>query len=58
MRMRTSVVRPGMSLIHLPTGREVQVIEVEEEYFEVICIPDGARWRLALEDIKEFCLLY
>jgi hypothetical protein len=31
---------------------------VGENYFEVTCLHDGARWKLALENVKEFCLLY
>ncbi|MBE3584961.1 MAG: hypothetical protein IMW94_02075 [Thermoanaerobacter sp.] len=58
IRRFTETVRPGMVMVHIPTGKEVQVNAVGENYFEVICLHDGARWKLALENVKEFCLLY
>lgn len=58
----------GQHLIHLPTGRPVEVVATDETCFEVVTLDDmyrdekrkevrgGCRWRLLWEDAGEFGL--
>ncbi len=67
--MEAKRFRPGMRLLHLRSGRPVEVIEVGERTFTVATLDDrwidprdgkekgGCAWVLFLEDAEEFVLL-